>query len=135
MNYHLNIDNETPAVDQNLYYEKCNLFSDVESQTNFVKDFLDNTKIINKDIRKIINQKIKQNTVKNTRKNKQKSNSFVQDIVSLANNNQNQNTIETSILQIDQQKYLIDQLLNVYHFNNHNLIGHFNPNNQSIIFI
>ena len=59
------------------------------------------------------------------------------------NTNTNTNTNDTpSYLQDDEldvepfsfngHQYLIDDLNNIYHFDNHNLIGNFNPNNHSL---
>jgi hypothetical protein len=135
LNQHLNTDEETPAVDSNLFLEKIHLLSSVEDQTNFVQSFFDQQKTVNKDIRKLLTDKKKAAAGKKTRKpraNKKKdSNEFVQQLVSLAN--LQTESIVTSILHIDDHKYLIDEQLNVYDFINQHKIGTFNSVNQNII--
>jgi len=55
----LNSDPDAPAVDETLFIEKLNLFSDVESQLTFVQAFFDDAKDINKTIRGLVKQKSK----------------------------------------------------------------------------
>jgi hypothetical protein len=52
----INDDPETPAVDRDLFIEKLNLFSQVDQQKDFVQEFFDQAKDVNKNVRLLIKQ-------------------------------------------------------------------------------
>jgi hypothetical protein len=49
------------------------------------------------------------------------------------NDTQNDHNTQVSVLNLNDQQFLLDDQLNVYHFQNHSLIGKFDPNNMTII--
>jgi hypothetical protein len=236
----LNENSEVPAVDENLFIEKLNVFGSIDDQQAFVQSFFDSSKDISNFLRQRILQRkrdvikadkaaakaaakeaaiahamgdnapakktraprLNKNNLKPTDKNENITNKpkgkkkilpsndpFVNEMVLLANgapettsdsvnaestdvsstasetientpssdpptttvpeakkkNNKkvkaskpdnNLTQTQVSILNLpDGQQFLIDDLLNVYHFTNHNLIGKFDANEQTIIAI
>jgi uncharacterized protein YoxC len=219
----LNEDPDAPAVDESLFIEKINLFSDVETQQSFVQQFFDESKDVNKTIRQLIKDRTKDATKaakaaareqaksdkksqkttepkeKKPRAKKDKptassEDAFVNEIVQLANgvtqsspvnatkpklqkptkdakpkldkptkdakpyldkptkdakpklekpkntktkantnHTPSQLNTEVSVLNLNDQQFLIDDHLNVYHFQNHSFIGIFDPNLNAII--
>jgi len=224
----LNDDHDAPAVDESLFIEKINLFSDVDSQQSFVQQFFDESKDVNKTIRQLIKDRTKESTkaakaaareqakadkktnkptepkekkprVKKDKPAASSEDAFVNEMVQLANGTTdvipnaekpakptketkpkaekptketkpkaekptketkpkaekpnketkpkaekpNKETkanhtpselnTEVSVLNLNDQQFLIDDLLNVYHFQNHSFIGKFDPNLNAII--
>ena len=229
----LNDDADAPAVDEELFIEKINLFSDVDSQQSFVQEFFDQSKDVNKTIRQLIKDRTKEATkaakaaarelakadkkakkptepkekkprVKKDKPVASSEDAFVNEMVQLANgttqdkphvekvtkptketkpkveketkpkvetetkpkaekptketkpkaekpnketkpkankptketkanHTPSQLNTEVSVLNLNDQQFLIDDLLNVYHFQNHSFIGKFDPNLNAII--
>ena len=87
------------------------------------------------------NTKEKKPRVKKDKPAHSSEDAFVNEIVQIANakpkknknNKENDDNTQVSVLNLNGTQYLIDDNNRVYHFNNHSIIGIFDPNNHTII--